>query len=162
MASWKDNYRVGQAVNVRSTSADSTEWLAAKIVKLSPRGTLLVRFCESDMVMQVTRKDDICVGVEGGGALPKKRDTSDKPYVENYPALAGWLAEIGTSCLWRLPLGPPTKPDAYVECHVSSGGDVFIVIVRARRMGFDIFTSIPSLSIDETLKDANARVRRTT
>jgi hypothetical protein len=83
----------------------------------------------------------------------------DKPWVSNYPPLRDFLAKHEARCNWQLRLGgTEDEPGAYVECHVFPTGRVAIIVVHARRHGWEIYTSGPSNRIAESLEDAAARL----
>lgn len=89
-----------------------------------------------------------------------KTDNSNKPWVSNYPPLASWLKEIGARCLQQTPVGivrGGDEPQAYFETWMANGR-VFLVEVRAMRMGWNVWTSVEANDIEKTLQDASARL----
>lgn len=90
--------------------------------------------------------------------MAKARKTEDKPYVENYPPLRGWLRQIGARCDWQVPLGNAKEPIAYVEQWQAPTGRSFIVVVHAMRHGWNIYTDCADDGIAPTLIDAAVRI----
>lgn len=95
--------------------------------------------------------------------MAKKEDTSNKPWVSNYPPLAAWLEAHEAKCYWQLPLGgDPDEPNAYVERYMFKTKEdklvLAIVIVYANKMGWEIHTPCLSNDISETLRDADKRL----
>ena len=90
-------------------------------------------------------------------------DNSRKPWVSNYPPLKEWLDKHDATCMWQVPSNPDPgydidwAPVSYIECWLVNGRPV-IVVVRADKMGWDIFTDCNSARVDETLADAEKRV----
>jgi hypothetical protein len=82
----------------------------------------------------------------------------DKPYVENYPPLHAWLKKHGAHCNWQVPIGGARKPTAYVESWILRGGREVIVVVRARKRGWDIYTPEQSAGVEETLRAVEVRI----
>lgn len=94
-------------------------------------------------------------------AKPRKIDTSNHPYVANYPSLRDWLRANDALCMWQLPMDDGAAygyPAAYVECW-RIGTSHVIVVVRANKHGWEIYTAHPSNNVAETLADALARVK---
>ena len=87
----------------------------------------------------------------------KVEDTSQKPWVANYPPLQEWLQKIHAQCLEQIPLGENPDLSGYVE-RWQANARTFLVIVRARRMGWDILTPCYSNEIAATLADAEKRL----
>lgn len=84
-------------------------------------------------------------------------DTSNYPYVDNYPPLRDWLREHKARCMWQLPMGGDA-PSAYVEgCQVY--GRMVVIVVHANRGGWEIYSAHPSLGVRESLDDALARCK---
>jgi hypothetical protein len=86
-----------------------------------------------------------------------KIDTSQKPYVENYPALHEWLQKLEARCDWQLPIGPAKEPHAYVEQWSSHSCRPFVVIIYANNNGWNVFTDCADGRVDATLRDAEVR-----
>jgi hypothetical protein len=94
----------------------------------------------------------------------KKVDTSDMPYVENYPPLKAWLDKHDARCMFQVPMqcehgrdGAP--PTAYVEQYLFPRTNRFaVVVVQARKMGWDIYVSSNDPQINTTLEDAERRL----
>ncbi len=104
--------------------------------------------------------------------MPKKKagtttkDTSNHPYVSNYPPLRAWLDKHDARCMWQVPSqAPPSDPDeaygwvpqAYIECWIV-GKRPCIILVRGNKMGWEIYTDGNTIKIDETLADAERRL----
>lgn len=90
--------------------------------------------------------------------MTKKWSHEDQPWVSNYPPLRDWLNKVGARCHGQLPVGNPAKPRAFIETWLAGQG-VFIVEVRAEKMGWDLFTSLGANDIPLTLADAEERLR---
>lgn len=102
---------------------------------------------------------------------PKKKatikpetDSSHKPWVSNYPPLAQWLDKHEARCMWQVPGNERPRdaehdwhPQFYVECYLVNRHPV-IVIVRADKMGWDIYTAADTPAIDATLLDVERRI----
>ena len=87
------------------------------------------------------------------------RTTANRPYTSNYPELQNWLDAIDARCVWQVPLGTDsTDPVMYLE-QWSALGSLMIVLVRADRAGWEIYTPHPSSKVDVTLADAETRLR---
>lgn len=89
--------------------------------------------------------------------MKKKIDNSNKPWVANYPPLDEWLKKHEARCNWQIPMGDADNPVAYLESYMINGHEA-IVIVRANRLGWEIFTSGDSNRVDLTMADADARL----
>jgi hypothetical protein len=98
--------------------------------------------------------------------VPKKKtdDTSNKPWLSNYPPLKEWLDKHDARCLWQAPQNPQPSdadsdwtPVAYVEGWRIRARQ-FILIVYANKGGWDIFTPADSQIIDASLLDAERRL----
>jgi len=92
-----------------------------------------------------------------------KVDTSQFPYVENYPPLRDWLKKHEARCMWQLPMQPEhgreEPPTAYVEQWMfPKTSRMVVVVVYANKMGWDVFTSSNEHQIDATLEDAEERL----
>ena len=93
-----------------------------------------------------------------------KVDTSQMPYVSNYPPLQEWLDKHEARCTFQLPMqcehdrnGEP--PTAYVEQYLfPKTNTLAIVLVHGRKMGWDIFISSNDHEIKSTLEDAERRL----
>lgn len=87
----------------------------------------------------------------------------DRPWTSNYPPLQEWLRKHGARCQWQVPYGNSgmrengeAVPAAYIECYTIGRGSV-IVVVQAKKMGWDVYSALPTNSIPETLADAERR-----
>jgi hypothetical protein len=87
-----------------------------------------------------------------------KRDPADEPFTSNYPPLDAWLREHGARCDWQIPYGPKSKSAAYLECWRCPGSAPFVILVRADRAGWDVYTPCHSAKVDETLADLERRI----
>lgn len=87
-----------------------------------------------------------------------RNDTSNKPWISNYPPLQDWLNKIDARCQDQIPVGGPVEPIAYLEKWGTPNGRVFIVEVRANKMGWNIYTSTDDGTIQGTLQDAESRL----
>lgn len=87
-------------------------------------------------------------------------DTSDLPYVANYPALDEWLREHDARCMWQTTQAGEavTTHATMVEMWQFPNGAQAIVLVRPCKMGWDIFTPGQSHLTAPTLRDAEARL----
>lgn len=93
------------------------------------------------------------------------KDTSNHPYVENYPPLREWLDKHDGRCMWQIPMqceharqdrSPPT---AYIEMWMfPKSNEQLIIEVRSNKMGWNIYSSTTSHEIYETLADAERRL----
>jgi hypothetical protein len=83
---------------------------------------------------------------------------SRKPWVSNYPPLKAWLDKIDARCIDQIPVNGPIEPTAYLEKWGTPTGRMFIVEVRANRMGWNIFTATENGTIAATLEDAEQRL----
>lgn len=90
--------------------------------------------------------------------MPSKSNAS-KPWVSNYPPLKEWLDKIEARCVDQIPVNGPIEPTAYLEKWGTPNGRMFIIEVRANRMGWNIFTDCASNTIAETLADADRRIK---
>lgn len=81
----------------------------------------------------------------------------EEPYVENYPELSEWLKRHEARCMWQLPLGDSEMPTAFVECYLI-GRRLLVVVVNARKHGWELYTALDSVLIDPTLIDAEKRL----
>lgn len=82
----------------------------------------------------------------------------DQPWVSNYPPLDEWLRKIGARCMSQIRVGGTrTAPDRYVEFWFVLQR-IFIVEVRSRKNGWNIYTDADTGKIDETFRDAEARL----
>lgn len=95
--------------------------------------------------------------------MAKKKDYSNHPYVSNYPPLRDWLEGHNAQCMWQLAYPSNFEdhgeyPACYVECYLFKGGRLAIVTVRSNKAGWDIFTPVESMKVDETLVDAEQRL----
>jgi hypothetical protein len=91
-------------------------------------------------------------------------DVGNKPYVDNYPQLKQWLDKHEAACMWQAPreerprrAGCDWSPRAYIECWLV-GGRPLIIVVYANKMGWEVYTSANSVSISDTLNDAENRL----
>lgn len=89
----------------------------------------------------------------------KQIKDEDKPYVENYPPLRDWLRDHNARCNWQIPIGNPREPTGYVESYALQGakGDL-IVVVHARKMGWNIYTAERTGEVVKTFADAEQRI----
>jgi len=86
------------------------------------------------------------------------RAAGDEPFVDNYPELAEWLKQHEAVAVAQLPCSP-RRPTAYfLEVWEVQGVHV-VIRVHADRRGWDIFTPCGSNRIDETLRDADQRIK---
>lgn len=85
---------------------------------------------------------------------------ADKPYVDNYPPLRDWLREHNARCEWQVPIGDRESPQAYVECWRVYKGAV-VLLIQANQNGWEIFSSLNTNKVQESLDDALARCRGT-
>jgi hypothetical protein len=82
----------------------------------------------------------------------------DQPLVENEPSLEDWLAHHKAKLLWQHD-GPDQQGiPTYRIAGYQIGARTAIVVIRARQMGWDIFTPGNSTDIDHTLADAESRL----
>ncbi len=87
----------------------------------------------------------------------------DQPWVSNYPPLKSWLEKIEARCLQQTPVGVSSDDDddaspmAYLETWLANG-HVFLVEVRANRLGWNIYTCADTNATDATLFDASQRL----
>lgn len=88
-----------------------------------------------------------------------KRAKTDEPWIDNYPPLAEWLKQREAVCEHQLPIGKPERPEAFVEVWTVRRARV-VIIVRACRRGWDIYTQGDSNRIDVTLADADLRIEK--
>lgn len=100
----------------------------------------------------------------------KKQDTSNQPWVKNYPPLAAWLEKHQARCSWQLPVGHQEPPRTSVECWLFSGttdapgqkpyhtARLAIITIHCNKMGWEIYTPCASTEIVRTLRDAEARL----
>lgn len=88
-----------------------------------------------------------------------KRDKS-QAWTANYPPLDEWLRAHEMRCHWQEWLGDPTAEPArgHVECWITSTGRQCIITVWPNQMGWEIYTPTDSRTIDDTLRDAEARL----
>jgi hypothetical protein len=91
--------------------------------------------------------------------MRKLRDPKDRAYVSNYRVLKEWLDRIKAQCMWQLPVGGDSKqdPEAFVEGWTVNGR-LFVLLIHAGGLGWDVFTAFPALGIDESMKDAAKRL----
>lgn len=99
-----------------------------------------------------------------------KVDTSQMPYVSNYPPLQEWLDKHEARCMFQVPMqcvhdrgvdenGRNEPPTAYVEQYLfPKTNTLAIVLVHGRKMGWDIFISSNDHEIKSTLEDAERRL----
>lgn len=94
----------------------------------------------------------------------KTVDTSNHPYVSNYPPLREWLDKHDARCMWQVPSQEKPSdaeydwvPQAYIECWIV-GQRQCIIIVRGNKMGWEIYTDGNTPRIVETLADAERRL----
>lgn len=80
----------------------------------------------------------------------------NKPWVSNYAPLKAWLDKVKARCLWQTAQGG-RDPHTYIEGW-QVNGRVVVLIVRANKMGWEIYTGADSIQIDETLADVERRV----
>jgi hypothetical protein len=99
------------------------------------------------------------------GAKKKKHDTSEMPYVENYPALKAWLDKHDARCMWQVPMqcehdrNPDQAPTAYVEQWLfPKTRRLAIILVHAHKHGWDIYAAKNDNDVAATLADAEARL----
>jgi hypothetical protein len=84
-------------------------------------------------------------------------DNSKKPWVSNYPPLREWLDKVNATCIEQHPIGPLSKPIAYLERWLVRGR-VIIVEVRSDLNGWNIYTAAETNKISDTLLDAEVRL----
>lgn len=99
--------------------------------------------------------------------MPKKKpeaDTSHKPWVSNYPPLKEWLDKHEARCMSQVPSHEKPRdadydwtPQSYIEFWIVNRRAV-ILVVRAHKMGWDIYTAADTPKVAETLLDAERRV----
>lgn len=82
----------------------------------------------------------------------------DKPYIENYPPLHAWLHKHGAHCNWQLPIGRKDRPTAYLESWIFRGGREAIIMVRWKKMGWEIYLPEQSNDVTETLRAVETRL----
>lgn len=92
-----------------------------------------------------------------------KPDPKDAPTLENYPTLAKWLADANGARLSRTEVGKVggvTMQALEVWNFRALNGDLrqAVIMLRAHRHGWDIFTPGSSIRTDSTLVDAEARL----
>lgn len=76
----------------------------------------------------------------------------DRPTIDNYPALATWLAEVNARAAWSVNV----NRDTVVSCFVI-GTATAIAVVRSRQHGWDLYTPQASNDVAATLTDAAIR-----
>ena len=88
-------------------------------------------------------------------AEPRQEITrsADRPWVANYPPLKEWLGKIQARCMDQIPAG-----DNYVEQWMTPNGRNFLVLVRAYKLGWDVYTNCGSNGVAATLDDAGKRL----
>lgn len=84
-------------------------------------------------------------------------ENKNKPWVDNYPDLKGWLRRIDARGEHQLPIGSAEAPTAYLEIW-SRRGVQFCVLVHANNHGWQLFTPTNSNMVNETLRDAEERL----
>lgn len=91
----------------------------------------------------------------------KKRSDAAQPWVANYPALKEWLDKHEARCQQQIPVGgTKEEPDRYLEYWLfPSSGKLAWIEVRSGGMGWEIYTAQDSPDIEETLEDADARLK---
>lgn len=77
----------------------------------------------------------------------KREDTSDKPWVANYPSLQDWLNAINARCDWQQSIGGNPDIGGYVEQWRLAGALPFLVVIRPRKLGWEIYTPIAKGSL---------------
>ncbi len=94
----------------------------------------------------------------------KTVDTSNHPYVSNYPPLREWLDKHDARCMWQVPANEKPRdadyglvPQAYIECWIV-GRRPCIIIVRGDKMGWELYTDADTPRIDDSLADAERRL----
>ena len=85
------------------------------------------------------------------------RATENDPIISNYPPLDQWLAKHDARRQWKLPGGPISAPSMSVEGWLI-GGQLFLIMVHANQIGWDLFTSCHDRNVKITLADAEARL----
>lgn len=80
----------------------------------------------------------------------------DEPWTSNYTELHDWLVNNEARCDWQLRYGKG-RHGFMLEQWRMPRSLPFIVQVHAGGSGWDIFTPIASININETLDDAKAR-----
>lgn len=96
--------------------------------------------------------------------IPAPRDTSEHPYVENYPPLKEWLDKHEARCIWQVPAQHESErarayPTFYVELWLfPKTNRTAIIIVHSNKGGWDIHTPAGTNRVAETLEDAERRL----
>lgn len=88
--------------------------------------------------------------------MARKVELSDLPLVDNYPELAQWLRRHECVCLERT---VTVNGRIALETWRTRAGAVFVLQVHAKRHGWDVFTASDTLDIQETLRDAERRLK---
>lgn len=87
-------------------------------------------------------------------ARSKRKSDAHQPWVDNYPPLAEWLKKHEAICLRQLSTTPQkSEPDSYLE-EWSINGRAFWIEVLDRGRGWEIFTTVDTNSIEDTLEHA--------
>jgi len=94
------------------------------------------------------------------------KDTTMEPWVSNYPPLKAWLDKHEARCQWQLPSNPRPNdaawdwsPGSYIEGWRLKGSNaVVILVVHSNKMGWDVFTSVGTNNVGDTLEDAEKRL----
>lgn len=89
--------------------------------------------------------------------MTRKKDTSDEPYVDNYPPLHAWVTKMmdehDARWAWQTRLN-----NGMLEC-LQVGAHAVIILVYPRKHGWDIFTrTTDSPNIAETLAAVEKRI----
>lgn len=87
-----------------------------------------------------------------------KLKNEDRAYTANYPALETWLREREARCNWQVLRGRMDGHHQYIESW-TIGTTSFLLIVSSHRHGWDVFTSCGLPLVEETLADADARLK---
>lgn len=84
--------------------------------------------------------------------MSARKDSSAKPYVDNYVQLKEWLESVDGRCMWQ-------KMDRAMSVEGwLIKGVLVVIVVNANGHGWDIYTSSGQLSVEKTLADANKRI----
>jgi hypothetical protein len=84
--------------------------------------------------------------------MNKSKNWKDEPYLDNYPPLKEWLRKIKANCVRQERFGPDM-----IETWMANGRG-FVLVIRARGHGWNIYTDCDDNGIEATLRDAEKRL----